>query len=476
MANNSTVILKNSFLFTVAPLLPKVINVLLMPIMTRYLTDVDFGIAGTISAYTQAIGAFSMLGLGVVLLNSFYKTPLEYKILWRQIYGFLNVWMIIYAIAQAVLLYFIIPEEALVNRWWIIILTNFSTVFFGPTATIGQSYYQYSKQAFPVVWRSLFASGVTIIVDFVLIVYLKWGYMGWYVGSFAGTFFSNASYWYVVNYTLELRPNYRFRWNEIKHALVVSIPTIPHYYTSYLLDGSGRMVMDQYNVPQGEIGRISMTQQIGGLFGMVMTGMNQAVSPFFMQYIKEDKEDTARKLGLFYVTTCFCAAFMISIWSKEIFDILISNDSLKTAYPFCIAYVMALCYRPMYVIAGRYNFYYEKTKQLLLITFLAGVLAVILYVVLTPLIGVWGFLVGHYVACLYYGYSGYFFSCYREHSKMKFPYMLLLLVQLCLTALAFVLVEVIWTKIAVTLAIAVLMAIVVYKNKHYFVRKKDNKM
>ena len=475
MVNNSRVILKNSILFTIAPLFPKVISVLLMPIMTCYLTDVDFGIAGTISAYSQAIGAFSILGLGVALLNSFYRTPLEYKELWRQIYGFLNIWMIIYASVQAVLLYFIIPEEAIENRWWIIILTNFSTVFFGPTATIGSSYYQYSKQAFPVVWRSLMASLITVVVDFVLIVYLRWGYMGWYVGSFAGTFFSNASYWHIVNYKLGLKPNYHFKLDEIKHALAVSVPTIPHYYTSYLLDGSGRMVMDRYHIPQGEIGRISMTQQIGGLFSMVMTGMNHAISPFFMQFIKEDKEETSHKLGITYVAVCFCSAFIISVWSKEIFNILISNDSLKIAYPFCIAYVMALCYRPLYVISSRYNFYFEKTKQLLLITFLAGVLAIVLYIILTPFIGVWGFLIGHYVACLYYGYSGFFYSCYREHSHKKFPYILVFFVQLGLTALAFVLVELLWIKIAVTMVIGGVLARVIYKNKNYFITKKSHK-
>lgn len=471
MANNTTLILKNSALFTIAPLLPKVINVFLMPIMTRYLTDVDFGISGTISAYTQAIGAFSVLGLGVVLLNSFFRTPLEYKDLWRQIYGFLNIWMFFFAIGQAVLLYFIIPEEALENRWWIIILTNFSTVLFGPVATIGSSYYQYNKQAFPVVWRSVMASILTVIVDFVLIVFLRWGYMGWYVGTFAGTFFSNASYWYVVNFKLGLRPNYNICWPKIKHSLSVSMPTIPHYYTSYLLDGSGRMVLDQYNIPQGEIGKVSITQQIGGLFSQLMLGMNHAMSPFFMQYIKEDKEKTACKLGLVYVSVVFLSAFLISIWSKELFDILIANDTLKATYPLCIAYIMAMCYRPMYVIAARYNFYYEKTKQLLLISFVSGVLAIVLYIVLTPLMGIWGFLVGHYIACLYYGYSGFLYSCYRKHSKMKFPYAFIFLIQLGLTAVSYVLVEHLWSKIVITLFTGTSMGILIYKNKHYFLKK-----
>lgn len=471
MENSTRTILNNTLLFTIAPILPKVINIALLPIMTRYLTDVDFGISGTISAYSQAISAFATLGLSVVLANSFFKTPLEYKDTWRQIYGFLNLWMVVYAIAQAVLLYFIIPEEAIENRWWIIILTNFSTVFFGPTATIGTYYYQYNKQAFPIVWRSVMASVLSIAINYVLIVYLRWGYMGWYVGSFAGTFFSNASYWLTVNYKLGLSPNYRFKKSVIKNALVVSSPTIPHYYTSYLLESSGRIILDRYNISQGEIGRVNVVQQIGGFFSMVMQGLNQALYPFFMRLIKEGKEVSVKKMGLSYVTIVFLTAFTVSIWSKEIFYILISNESLRTAYPFCIAYIMALCYRPMYVIASNYNFFYEKTKQLLLVSFVAGIIALILYVILTPLLGIWGFFLGNYLASLYYGYAGYFFSCYRQYSKMNFPYLLLFFVQIGLTGAAFIIVNYIYLKCIVTVIVCCYLILVVYNNR-FLIRKK----
>lgn len=45
LSGNRVNILKNGVLFTLAPFLPKIINVFLLPIMTMYLTDVDFGIA-----------------------------------------------------------------------------------------------------------------------------------------------------------------------------------------------------------------------------------------------------------------------------------------------------------------------------------------------------------------------------------------------------------------------------------------------
>lgn len=463
-------LVKNGVLFSIAPFLPKVINIILLPIMTKYLTDMDFGISGTISAYTQAIGAFSTLGLGVVLMNAFYKSPKDYKVIWRQIYGFLILWMIVFALIQAVLLFFCIPEEAQDNKWWIILLTNFSTILFGPTATIGSGYFIYEKKAFPVVWRSILASIITIIVDFVLIVYLRWGYMGWYVGSFAGTFFSNASYWFVVIFKLDLRPTFKIEKGVIKHALSVGVPTIPHYYTSYLLEGSGRMVMDQYGISQGEIGRVSISQQIGDMFQTGMKGLNDAVQPYYMQSLKSGQEENMKNIGIAFTSLIFGLAFILAIWSKEIFGLLLSNESLQSAYPYFILYIMALCYRPLYYFASVYYFYYERTKQLLGITFASGIIAMLIYLAFTPKLGVWAFLVGHYVSCLYYGYSGYFFSCYKKNAKINFPVMLFLIIQIILSIAAFYLVEHIWAKVIIT-GIIITMLITIYITQQNLLNK-----
>lgn len=470
MNNSKMVILKNGTLLSLAPILPRLVNIVLLPIMTKYLTSVDYGIAGTISAYTQAIGAFSTLGLGIVLLNSFFKTNLEYKIIWSKIYGFLSVWMIVFAILQAIIIYFIVPQEAKPNTWWIILLTNFSTVFFGPTGAIGNAYFVYTKKAFPIVWRSVFASVLTIIIDFVLIVYLRLGYMGWYVGSFAGIFFVNASYWYVINKKLGIVPNYHYDWAFIKQSLKLSVPTIPHYYTQYLLEGSGRMVLSQFKVSQSEIGKVSISQQMGDIFQTGIKGVGDAVSPFIMESIKGETEKEVLKIGYLLVTSIFVLGFCLSLWSKEIFYVLLSNKELASSYPYFIVYIMALCYRPLYLIVSYYYFYYENTKQLLLITFVSGCIAVVLYYIFTPLLGVWAFLIGHYVSCLYYGYSGFVFPFYREKAKIRFPILLILVVQLLLTVVALVLVDKLLLKALATMFFAVLL-VFCYFQYRYVIKK-----
>jgi O-antigen/teichoic acid export membrane protein len=468
LAGNINTIIKNGALFTIAPFLPKIINVFLLPIMTRYLTDVDFGIAGTISAYTGAIGAFSTLGLQVVLQNSFFKTPIEYKDIWRQIYGFLKCWMILFALMQSIILFLFIPEEAEENKWMIIFLSQFSTVLFGPTGTIGNAYYIYTKKSVPVVWRSVTASVLTIIIDFILIVYLRLGYLGWYIGTFAGSFFTNASYWYVVNRNLQLYPDYKFQWQVIKHSLSVALPTVPHYYTTFLLEGSGRLVLDRYNISQAQIGKISISQQMGDIFNHAIQGCNNAISPFQMEALRENNSKRINTIATLFAALVFSAVFMLAIWSKELFYFLLSNESLQSSYNYFILYIMAFCYRPMYLTVSYYYFFYERTKQLLFISFTSGFIAIFLYIILTPFWGVWSFLIGHYISCVFYGYSGYFFKGYREKESNRLRVIWFLFIQLFLTVIAFYIVEFLWVKSLLTLFFIIIVGFIFFKFRHVF--------
>jgi O-antigen/teichoic acid export membrane protein len=465
---NSKLLFKNSLLLGLAPFLPKVIGVFLLPIMTKYLTDVDFGISATIAAYSQAISAFSVLGMNVVLQNTFYKHPYYYKYVWRQVYGFLKIWMIVFAGIQSMLLYYTIPVEAIENKWLIIFLSIFSNVLFGPVATIGSSYYIFSKQAFPLVWRSVLTSLITILASFVLIVYLRLGYMGWYVSTFIGMFVSNTTYWHVVNKQLNLKPIYKFRLRTIWKALSISTPTIPHYYSIYLLESSGRMVLDQNSVSQSEIGRLSIVQQLGDMFQIGMTGLNNAISPYIMQSLKDDSQDLIRKFTGIFVTIVFSLAFLLALWSKEIFSLLLSNDSLKSSYPYFIIYIMALCHRPMYLIVSYYYFFYEKTKQILFISFTAGVMAFIFYVGFVPKFGLWAVVIGFYLSNLYFGYSGFFYGPYKTHSFVNIPVIPILFAQLLLTISAFILVNYTLIKFFVTLIFIVLLFVIIYQNRNVF--------
>ena len=426
-------VLTNSAIYGLAPHVPRIVSVLLLPIMTAHLTDVDYGIAGTIAAYTMALSALSTLGVSAYLQVNFFKAKCQYKILWREVYGFLQYWMVFFSVIQSVVLYFAIPDEALDNRWMIILLTNFNGVIFGPSGALGALYYQLCQRPIPIAIRSVATGLLSVVINYILIVIYEYGYMGWYVGSFAATFLMNFVYWYDLNFKLGFRPIYFPKKRTIKRTLQVSLPVVPHYYSAYLITTSNRVVMDYANIRIGEIGQFNLAQQF-------VTMMDSLVNAIFL-----------------FTLLTFSGTFLFSIWSKEIFGVLISNPVLATAYPIAALLSLALNYRPAYIAASNVFFYYENTKQLLGITFFAGMIALLLNIVLIPSGGLWAAAIITYVAFLYQGYSGFFYKFYKQSIKVPFPYMKLFLLQLVVSAVAMLCLELHWgLKLVLTLIWGVL--------------------
>lgn len=437
-------VLTNSAIYGLAPHIPQIVSVMLLPVMTKHLTDVDYGIAGTIAAYTMALSALSTLGVSAYLQVNFFKAKYQYKILWREVYGFLQYWMVFFSVIQSVVLYFAIPDEALDNRWMIILLTNFNGVIFGPSGALGALYYQLCQRPIPIAVRSLLSGFLSVLINYVLIVIFELGYMGWYVASFASTFLINILYWYDMNFKLGFRPIYFPKRRTIKKALQISLPVVPHYYTAYLITTSNRIVMDNANVSIGEIGRYNLAQQFYTLMDSLVYAVERAIGPMCMEGIRYNREDDVRREIMLFAFLTYSGTFLFALWSKEIFMLLIKNDILATSYPLAALLIMSLNYRPAYIAASNVFFYYEETRKLLGITFTAGVIALLLNIILVPKGGLWAAAIVTYVAFLYQGYSGFFYKFFKVTSRVTYPYVKLFCIQIAITIIVMICLDLSW--------------------------------
>lgn len=445
-------IVKSSAIYGIAPYIPRIISFLLLPLLTEHLTDVDYGISGTIAAYTGALQALTTLGLSAYLQVNFFKAPCQYKVLWRQFYGFLNLWMIAFAIIQSVLLYFVIPEEAASNKWLIILLTNFNGVIFGPAGFIGPMYYQLSKQPIPVAIRSIISGLATVIINFVTIVVFDWGYMGWYVGSFMGIFISNAIYWFDLNFKLDLKPILRPKKRTILHGLKVSLPMIPHYYSAYLINASNRVIMDMSKTSMKSIGEFNFAQQFSSMAESAVYAIETAIKPINYESIKINRQEESKKAIYLYMLLTYSMTFLFALWAKELFAIMVHNEALVKTYPLAAFLVLANNYRPMYIAATNVMFYYEKTLQVLKITMVAGIIALVANIVFIPKYGLTAAAIITYVAFLYQGYAGFLTKIYKEKTTVSYPVLFILLLQVVLTVVAMLIIDVHWPiKVIITL-------------------------
>jgi O-antigen/teichoic acid export membrane protein len=340
-------------IYGLAPQVSKVASFFVLPIVTQYLTPTDYGVYGVVTAIIGSISVLGSMGLRVVLVNSFYQSAGHYKWLWRQIYGFLNILVVPYAILSATLVYLIIPEEAQHNAWEIIFINVAPVVFFGQTSTLATTYYQINKKPMPIAIRTALFGTLTILLNLYTIAHLKMGYMGWFWSTFFVGILTNLSYWIPLNWKYKITPIFNFKWRLIKRSLRVSLPTIPHYYATYLLNTSDKLVMEFVNVSTANIGKYNAAYTFGNYFSNLGNASGLAVGPLLNECYKNNDDRKARNLVFLQQVVFLLLSFGVSIWLRELFHFFIRNEELGEMYHLGVIIVMAYNYRPMYFGAPR---------------------------------------------------------------------------------------------------------------------------
>ncbi|MGK0137858.1 MAG: O-antigen/teichoic acid export membrane protein, partial [Algoriphagus sp.] len=172
-------LLSNTLFYTLSTQVSRVSSILALPFITPFLTEVDYGVWGLIQAYIGLTQAFAFLGLYVTLSNSFYNYPNRYHWIWRQLYGFLSLWMPMFGVLNGIFIYLIIPTEAQSNALNLAILSTLPLIVFGPVARIGEIRYQLQQNAKPIAIRASIIGILGVCLNVYTIRYLKLGYMGW---------------------------------------------------------------------------------------------------------------------------------------------------------------------------------------------------------------------------------------------------------------------------------------------------------
>jgi O-antigen/teichoic acid export membrane protein len=406
-------LLSSYAIYAIAPQLPKLVSLFMMPIITKYMTTEDYGIAGIILAYMAAFESLKDLGLRVTLTNSFFKYPQRFHWIWSRIYGFVQVWSVAFGVFLAGLLVLIIPDVAMHNYTVITLLIVIPLILFDPTLLIGRMFFQLSKKPMPIAVISVLASLITILVNYISIVIYHQGYLGLLYGGFASATFSMVAYTYCAFFIHKVLPNFNFDSKWVRSKLRVSLPTVPHYFAGYVINISDRILLDFFHVPLREIGMYSFAYSIGAYFSIIGKSFSKASGPFYMEFYKKENvrgENEAKRVSYIFQVFMLALAFFVSIWSKEIFDILASNDELKTTYLVAIIIFFSFTYYPSYSFNGMKLWYKEKTKLLMKISVTAAVISVVCNLILIPIYGYYGAAISTFISMQYMGYGGYLFK------------------------------------------------------------------
>jgi len=428
-------ILADLGIYGIAPFIPKIASFLVLPLITPFLTKVDFGIYGLILAYITFFKIFYSLGLYVNLTNSFYKSKMQFKWLWRQIYGFLIIWNILFAIVMVGVLYLVFPDNAHDHKWEIILLNVLPIIFFGPTEMIAKKYFHLKREAFQVTIRSAGFGILNIVLTLIFIRYYKMGYMGWFWALFITQILTNISWWFPLNIKERITPIFNFKRNTIRKALQVGLPLIPHRNAAFMLGSSDRVIMDFLRVSTGQIGLYNVAYTGSVLFQTVSDAYTTAVTPHVFELINKQKEALLRTIIFGSQAVFLAGALIFSCFAKEFFLFLFRNEDFNDVYQLAFLIVMAYISAPMYLGANSRFFYYEKTKSLGIQSIIAGITTVIFNLVFIPIYGIFAAAIATFIGYLILTYARYWSKFYKENSILNYYplYWLLATVLVCVS-------------------------------------------
>jgi O-antigen/teichoic acid export membrane protein len=410
-------ILNHSFIYAVLPKLPILLGFVILPLITPYLTDVDYGVYGIVLSIVTGITVIKTLGLDIILMNTFihHGHSKRYKIVWNEIQGFIFIWSFVLGLLVNILLYFILPIEAETNKYLIILLTAIPIMFYSSLQVVSLKYYQLAEKPMAIGVRSLIFGVLTIFLNYYFIVYLKIGYMGWVWSMFITETLTFLSFIYPLWIKNKLYPNFLFRRNTMKKHLKIGLPLVPHTSAFFLLDFSDRLVMLKMGVSTANIGLYDFAYKFAGYARVFSESIHQASTPLLIKSFKKDGESNFLRDIIFlenYIVAF--VSFTIAIWLKEIFSIMVNNEELNSTYNMGINLTMAYVYKPMYTAMATVFYYYEKTKEFWKISFTAGVVNIVLNIIFIPIYGFKAAVFTTFLAFLFIGYAGFYVTQFKK--------------------------------------------------------------
>lgn len=451
-------IFSHSLLYAFAPQIPRVISLFLLPLFTKYLDPVDYGVNATITAYTGILTGIKDLGLTILLVNAFYHFKKHWRVHWRILYGYMLMWAPVLFIVGFFLIYFITPTEAGSNRLLICLLSTLPLLLFEHTIIVGFRYFHIVKRnPLYISIVSVITGLITIVINYYVIVILRLGYLGWMWATFLGSFVAFLFYAYPVFFKLKLAPLFYFNIDFFRKKMRVSLPMIPHTYSAYLLNASDRMVMNVLKIDISRIGVYNLASTFGSYFEIIGNALGLGIGPFINDLIdKKDinSEKKLRSLIFFFQLLFICGAFLAALWMREIFNFLISNEELRTGYWMAVIIVMGFAYRPMYWGCVNRLIYYGRTSKLWKISFIGGILNLSINFSLIPFFGYQVAIYATFVSLMYIGFAGYFLKDFRSIAPLNYYPLRWILLLIVLTVVVFLLKDIlILAKLIITGAI-----------------------
>jgi O-antigen/teichoic acid export membrane protein len=407
-------ILRHAVNYFGANMATQALGLISLPILTRLLTQEDFG---SINLYLSLLG-FSVVIFSLNLhaaVSRFYFEARE-----EQLGLFINTALISVAVLYAFCCVFSLIFRESIAAYLNISLDIFYTIIAVTPFLILQNTYDSintaANKSRAVMWNTLILSYGKFLFTVLFIFLFFKTYKSRLLADIVTL--SAMSIWYVAFIYKKVSRGYSTEY--LRYIISYALPLVPHSLSYILLHSFGQVLINKY-CGQKEVGLYSFAYTIGMLSFIVYQSIHTAAMPEFYRMMNEGKFDGVRKQSDYLSKMALLFSCGVAFFGPDIGRVLgpTKYHSSLTLIPVIVAGYVVMSFYQTY---GRLIFFSKKTYFVSFTTLSAGLLNVILNVITIPVYGYQAAAFTTLISFFYTLISGWIICTYVLKSPAASPF------------------------------------------------------
>lgn len=381
-------VLRNTSLYVAAGLLPNVVNIILLPVYTRFLEPGDYGLVSLVTTLMSFLATMA----GLQLANTTARLYFDYRGDRLKTYVSTILFALLAINGLLMLGYHLAGPRLTHGLFPRVEIAYMPHVLLGLIGLFFMTIVNFCKGLFRVQERAgLFLAGSISFVfagagfGIYFVVVRRMGAEGVLLATAANAALHAVLLLVYVRSLLAIRFDVRV----LRTALSYSLPLIPHVMGGVLFAYTDKYILSFY-VPLASIGLYDLACRLANVMRMIITSYHAAMTPDFIRGALQNRAETTRRYAVTITrwAVLLCGMFLgFSLFAEAIIRVL-APPAYHAAYRLVPILAAGFVFRGLHGFPIAALMVEKRTKIFPLITLSAGLLNVLLNLWLIPRFGV----------------------------------------------------------------------------------------
>ncbi|MBN1233576.1 MAG: oligosaccharide flippase family protein [Candidatus Coatesbacteria bacterium] len=381
--------IRNAIIYSIGALFLRGISLYMLPIYTRLLTKVDYGMLDLLTTITAVLSPVFCGGLPqVVFIYYFHTEGIEReKMIKQSIYTFFlysTPILFITVLVSPFIASRISSPETPVTAFPLLFMA-IMPAFMGFAAQITYTILMNGQKALFVSTMQIVTGLLMAILNIYGVVYLRMGYLAVIGSTFIVTLIETL---FCIYLGLKYRrsSDFSFDYEKAKEYLMIGLPIVFGALANWILISADRWFLAYFRTME-ELGLYAVSYKFGFVFQqLLIVPFMSAISPRLMSKFKDSLVDAVKyksKIFLFYSILGILAIVFFILILPFVYKIFVGKE-FQSSIEFTLWILFGFLFWGAAQLRTLYLIYLKKTKLVIFITFIAAISNLIACFILIP--------------------------------------------------------------------------------------------